>query len=147
MKAAPLFPSVWPSPEPFRLAGAAVRQSEGGTLARCVCSALVKEEQLLSVAKEGTEKLYNALGTGNGLSPNLLLIHCPSHSEAKYGVRERKKKNLWTIGTKLSGVTRSGGLNCRWLEVFCCFPVVGPRRWRRLSPRSGVPVRPAPCKT
>lgn len=57
-------------------------------------------------------------------------------------------KDPWKISAKLSGVTRSGGLSCRCLEVFGCLPVVGPRRWRRrLSPRSGVPVCPAPCKT
>lgn len=40
LKAAPLFPSVWPSSEALRLAGAAVRQCRGGPWARCVCSAL-----------------------------------------------------------------------------------------------------------
>lgn len=77
-----LFPKVWPSSAALRLAGAAVRPYGGGACARCVCSTLVEEGQLLSAAEEGREKLYNALETCDGLSPNLL-IRCPSRFEVK----------------------------------------------------------------
>lgn len=142
LKAARLSPPVRPSSGASRLVGAAVIQCVGGAWARCVCPALVKEGQLLSAAKEGTKKLHNAFAAGHGSSPVCLLILCPSHSETNMAWEES-----WRKTAKLSGVTRRGGLSCRCLEVFCCFPVVGPRRWRRLSPRSGVPVCPAPCKT
>lgn len=143
LKAAPLFPSVWPSSEALRLAGAAVRQCRGGPWARCVCSALVEEGQLLSAAKEGTEEIIQCVRHGQWLVSESPPNSLSEPLRDKYGVR----KKPWKISAKLSGVTRSGGLNCRCLEVFCCFPVVGPRRWRRLCPRSGVPVCPAPCKT
>lgn len=81
LKATSLFWAVWPSSEARWLVAVGVRQCRGGPWALCVCRILVEEGQLLSAAEEGTEKLYNALDMGNGLSLNLFLIHCTSHSE------------------------------------------------------------------
>lgn len=141
LKAAPLFPSVCPSSRALWLAAAAVCQFLGGAWARCRCSSPVEEGQLLSAAKQGREKNIQCVSSGHSFPKSR--IYWPSVPETNMAW-----KDPWKISAKLSGVTRSGGLSCRCLEVFGCLPVVGPRRWRRrLSPRSGVPVCPAPCKT
>lgn len=136
------FPPFWPSMGAPLLARLAVCHRMGGAWARCVGSALVKEGQLLSAAEEGTEKQIQCVRHGQWLVPRFLANALALPPREEYGVRKtveivRNCRELLVVADPAATA---------W-KFFVFFPVGGPRRWRQLSHRSGVPVCPAPCKT
>lgn len=67
--------------------------------ARGVCSALVEEGQLLSAAKEGTERTVQCVSNGQWLVPKPPSNSLPEPLRDKYGVRKTVRNKCETVGS------------------------------------------------